>query len=114
MIYSGKESEVVGLVDVSQAASGMIELLKVSISKHASLVTDFGQDLPAVRGSTGQIEQIVVNHKRVGGAGRRGWSHPCDHPARELGSGGRHLERDAYQRLRREHGKDPGGRDASL
>ena len=61
MIYAGKESEAVGLVDVTQVARGMIELLKVSISKHAALVTDFGEDLPAVRGSTGQIQQIVMN-----------------------------------------------------
>jgi nitrogen-specific signal transduction histidine kinase/CheY-like chemotaxis protein len=61
MIYAGKESEAMGLVDVSQVARGMIELLKVSVSKHAALVTDFGQDLPAVRGSAGQIQQIVMN-----------------------------------------------------
>jgi len=39
----------------------MIELLKVSISKHAAVVTDFCPDLPAVRGSAGQIQQIVMN-----------------------------------------------------
>jgi len=61
MIYAGKESEAVGLVDVSQVAGGMVELLKVSISKHAALVIDFGEDLPAVRGSTGEIQQIVMN-----------------------------------------------------
>jgi two-component system, cell cycle sensor histidine kinase and response regulator CckA len=61
MIYAGKESEAVGLVDVSQVARGMVELLKVSISKHAALITDFGVDLPAVRGSTGEIQQIVMN-----------------------------------------------------
>jgi PAS domain S-box-containing protein len=61
MIYAGKESEAVGLVDVSQVARGMVELLKVSVSKHATLVTDFGADLPAVRGSAGQIQQIVMN-----------------------------------------------------
>jgi CheY-like chemotaxis protein/two-component sensor histidine kinase len=61
MIYAGKESEAVGLVDVSQVARGMVELLKASVSKHAAVVTDFGQDLPAVRGSAGQIQQIVMN-----------------------------------------------------
>jgi PAS domain S-box-containing protein len=61
MIYAGKESEAVGLVDVSQVARDMIELLRVSVSKHAALVTDFGPDLPAVRGSAGQVQQIVMN-----------------------------------------------------
>jgi PAS domain S-box-containing protein len=61
MIYAGKESDAVGLVDVSRVARDMLELLKVSISKHAALVTDFGENLPAVRGSTGEIQQIVMN-----------------------------------------------------
>jgi signal transduction histidine kinase/ActR/RegA family two-component response regulator len=61
MIYAGKESEAVGLVNVTEVARGMIELLNVSVSKHATLITDFGQSLPAVRGSTGQIQQIVMN-----------------------------------------------------
>ena len=61
MIYAGKESEAIDLVDVSDVARDMVELLKVSVSKHALLETDFGQDLPAVRGSAGQIQQIVMN-----------------------------------------------------
>jgi two-component system, cell cycle sensor histidine kinase and response regulator CckA len=61
MIYAGKEIAVAGLVDVSQIAREMIELLKVSVSKRAALVADFGQALPAVRGSAGQIRQIVMN-----------------------------------------------------
>jgi CheY-like chemotaxis protein len=61
MIYAGKESGVVDLVDVSHVAGDMVELLKLSVSKHAVLETDFGQDLPAVRGSAEQIQQIVMN-----------------------------------------------------
>jgi len=61
MIYAGKESEVLGLVDVSRIVKEMIELLKVSVSKHATLATDLGQDLPAVRGSAAQLRQIVIN-----------------------------------------------------
>jgi PAS domain S-box-containing protein len=61
MIYAGKESEVVSPVDVSSIAREMVELLRVSVSKHAALEIDLGQDLPAVRGSAGQIQQIVLN-----------------------------------------------------
>jgi signal transduction histidine kinase len=61
MIYAGKESEGVGLVDVSQAAGKMIQLLRVSISKHALLETDFSQNLPAIRSGAGHIQQIVMN-----------------------------------------------------
>ena len=61
MIYAGKESEVLGLIDVSRIVVEMLELLKVSVSKRATLVTDLGQDLPAVRASAAQIRQIVMN-----------------------------------------------------
>jgi len=61
MIYAGKESEVLGPVDVSRIVVEMLELLKVSVSKRATLVTDLGQNLPAVWAGAGQIRQIVMN-----------------------------------------------------
>jgi CheY-like chemotaxis protein len=39
----------------------MLELLRVSVSKRATLVTDLGQDLTAVWGSAAQLRQIVMN-----------------------------------------------------
>ena len=61
MIYAGEEKEVVGPVDISQAVEEMIGLLRVSISKNATLDTDLGKGLPAVRANAGQISQIVIN-----------------------------------------------------
>jgi signal transduction histidine kinase/ligand-binding sensor domain-containing protein/CheY-like chemotaxis protein len=61
MIYAGKEAEVLGLVDVSQIVMEMLELLKVSVSKRATLISDLGPDLPAVRANASQIRQIVMN-----------------------------------------------------
>jgi PAS domain S-box-containing protein len=61
MIYAGKDSEEQGLVDVSQIAREMLELLKVSVSKHAKLETDLGMDLPAVRINAAQVRQVVMN-----------------------------------------------------
>jgi PAS domain S-box-containing protein len=61
MIYSGQEREVPGLVNVARAVEEMGELLKFSISKHAALHTAFDKDLPAVRASAAQIQQIVMN-----------------------------------------------------
>jgi nitrogen-specific signal transduction histidine kinase/ActR/RegA family two-component response regulator len=61
MIYAGKDSEIHGLVDVSRIAEEMLELLKVSVSKHVTLQTDLGQDLPAVRTNAAQVRQIVMN-----------------------------------------------------
>jgi two-component system, cell cycle sensor histidine kinase and response regulator CckA len=61
MIYAGKETEAVTLVDVSRIAGEMADLLTVSMSKHAKLETHLAQDLPAVRAGAGQIRQIVMN-----------------------------------------------------
>ena len=61
MIYAGKENEVSQSVDVSQIVKEMIELLKVSVSKHATLALDLGQDLPAARGSPAKFRQVVMN-----------------------------------------------------
>src|SRR5882762_11215898 len=61
MIYAGQESEVLELVDVSEIVEDMLELLKVSISKHAAVETDLGRNLPAVRANPGQLRQVVMN-----------------------------------------------------
>jgi CheY-like chemotaxis protein len=39
----------------------MLELLKIAISKHATLMVDLPQNLPAVRASAVQIRQVVMN-----------------------------------------------------
>jgi PAS domain S-box-containing protein len=61
MIYAGKDNEIPGLVDVSQIAKEMLELLRVSVSRHASLETDLGQDLPAVRMTAAQVRRVLMN-----------------------------------------------------
>ena len=61
MIYAGKESAVAGPADVSEIVREMLELLKVSVSKHAVLETDLGSGLPPVRANAAQLRQIVMN-----------------------------------------------------
>src|SRR5215471_417688 len=61
MTYTGQEREIVGPIDVSQVVREMIPLLHVSVSKRAELKTDLDEDLPAVRTSSAQIRQIVMN-----------------------------------------------------
>jgi len=39
----------------------MLELLAISVSKHAVLETDLGRDLPPILGSAAQLRQIVLN-----------------------------------------------------
>ncbi len=61
MIFAGNERGDIELVDVSSLVSEMLELLKVSISKHAFLKTSLGRNLPAVRGNPAQLRQVVLN-----------------------------------------------------
>ena len=61
MIYAGKEKDVPGPVDISTTVEEMIELLRVSVSKNATLETDLGKDLPPVRANAAQISQILIN-----------------------------------------------------
>jgi C4-dicarboxylate-specific signal transduction histidine kinase len=61
MIYAGKESGVLHLVDVSHVIQDMLPLLKVLVSKHAALELDLGKHLPAIRANGAQIRQIMLN-----------------------------------------------------
>jgi PAS domain S-box-containing protein len=61
MVYAGKESATVELVDVSRIIREVLELLKVSVSKHAVLEADLGKNLPPIRANAAQLQQIVMN-----------------------------------------------------
>jgi PAS domain S-box-containing protein len=61
MIYAGKESPVIGHVDVSETIRDMVELLKVSVSKHVVLEMELSPDLPAVQANAAQLRQVILN-----------------------------------------------------
>jgi PAS domain S-box-containing protein len=62
MIYSGQDkAKLVAPVDLSLLVEEMLELLKVSISKHVVLKTDLSRDLRAVLGNAPQLRQVVMN-----------------------------------------------------
>jgi CheY-like chemotaxis protein len=62
MVYAGQDqSRSVEPVDISRLVEEMLELLKVSISKHAVVKTDLARDLPPVAASAAQIRQVVMN-----------------------------------------------------
>ena len=61
MIYAGQDRATLEALDISQLVEEMLQLLKVSISKHAVLKTDLGKNLPAVLGNATQIRQVVMN-----------------------------------------------------
>ena len=61
MIYAGKESADVELVDLSTVVEEMLELIRLSVSKHAKIESILATDLPAVRANSAQLRQIVMN-----------------------------------------------------
>ena len=81
MIYAGREREVLELVDVSEIVRDMLELLKVSVSKHAVVETDSWQ------GPSGRASQLGTtapscnesDYQCVGSHRRSGRSDPRDH-----------------------------------
>jgi PAS domain S-box-containing protein len=61
MIYAGTESEITGPVDLSRTVAEMVDLLKVSVSKRATLAMDLARDLPALHANVAQIRRLVMN-----------------------------------------------------
>jgi PAS domain S-box-containing protein len=62
MVYAGQDqSHAVEAVDVSRLVEEMLQLLKVSISKHAVLRTSLARDLPPVFCNAPQVRQVVMN-----------------------------------------------------
>jgi PAS domain S-box-containing protein len=61
MLYSGNESPIFEPVDLSAMVREILQLLKVSISKHAVLVMDLGPDLPPLYANPAQIRQVLMN-----------------------------------------------------
>jgi PAS domain S-box-containing protein len=61
MIYSGEEKTSFELVNLSTLVEEMLELLRISISKHVVMHVDLDRHLPPVNGNATQIRQIVMN-----------------------------------------------------
>jgi PAS domain S-box-containing protein len=61
MIYAGQETGVVDLVDLSRIVNEMISLLKVSVTKRATLQAALDPKLPLIRASAAQLRQVVMN-----------------------------------------------------
>jgi PAS domain S-box-containing protein len=61
MIYAGKESSVVGLVDLSQTVDEMLSLFEVSVTKRAVIESHLDRGLPAIRASAAQLRRIIMN-----------------------------------------------------
>jgi two-component system cell cycle sensor histidine kinase/response regulator CckA len=61
MVYSGQDPGGLEPVDLCGLVGEMLELLKISISKYATLTVDLPKNLPAVLANSVQIRQVVMN-----------------------------------------------------
>jgi CheY-like chemotaxis protein/two-component sensor histidine kinase len=61
LAYAGTDTDGLDIVDLSWVVEEMVGLLKVSVSKRATVETDLGRSLPAVKGRAAQLRQIVMN-----------------------------------------------------
>jgi PAS domain S-box-containing protein len=61
MAYAGQENASFKAVDLSILVGEMLQFLKVSISKHATLKVDLSNNLLAIRANAAQIQQVVMN-----------------------------------------------------
>jgi PAS domain S-box-containing protein len=61
MVYAGQEDEARELVNVSGIVEDMVELLKMSVSRHVAVETQLNKRLRLLRASPSQIRQIVMN-----------------------------------------------------
>jgi signal transduction histidine kinase len=61
LAYAGNEKSTLEPVDVSALVREMLQLMKVSISKQATLNVNLPAGLPAVRANAAQIGQVVMN-----------------------------------------------------
>jgi PAS domain S-box-containing protein len=61
MDYAGQEPAAAEEVDMSRLVVDMLGLLRVLISKRASLEVDPGENIPAVHANAPQIRQVIMN-----------------------------------------------------
>ena len=61
LAYSGKGRFVIKPIDLREIVEEMAHLLKVSISKKATLKYNFADNLPPIDGDATQIRQIIMN-----------------------------------------------------
>ncbi len=61
MIYGGEDNQIFSSVDVPALVGEMLQLLKISISKRATLNVNFPARLPEVRANAAQLRQVVLN-----------------------------------------------------
>ena len=61
MVYAGQETDTLELVDVSRLVDETIELLRLLVSKRATIRPQFGTEVPAVLANPAMLRRILIN-----------------------------------------------------
>ena len=61
LAYSGRGRFLVQVHDLNVAVEEMLALLEISISKKATLICDFAEQLPLLEADVAQIQQVIMN-----------------------------------------------------
>lgn len=61
MVYSGQERSHAERIDLSKLVEEMLEMLRISVTKHASITTDLAPNLPHVIAEPAEISELVMN-----------------------------------------------------
>lgn len=61
MVYAGQEPPRTELVDLSRLVTEMVEMLRISVTKHARITTDLAADLPALMAEPAELRELLMN-----------------------------------------------------
>jgi PAS domain S-box-containing protein len=61
LIYAGKGTPRIRALDLSTLVEEMGRMLEVAVAKHIELKRELAQQLPAIRGDSSQLRQVVMN-----------------------------------------------------
>ena len=61
MVYSGRERSHAERVNLSKLVEEMLEMLRISVTKHASITTDLAPNLPHIIAEPAEISELVMN-----------------------------------------------------
>jgi PAS domain S-box-containing protein len=61
MVYAGQEQARREPVDLSRVVEEMLEMLRIAVSKHATIVMDLASGLPPVIAAPAEIRELIMN-----------------------------------------------------
>lgn len=61
MVYAGRDAARAEPVDLSKLVEEMLEMLRISVTKHARITTDLAADLPPIVAEPPELREVLMN-----------------------------------------------------